>query len=198
MVFAEAAAGGVSVDTNQTTVRRDGVGHGLATAAGDTGGDLRGGFHEEVAQRSGDADIVGSQRDAHPLLGVVVLVNGVVAPVGAVVVPDVVVGIRVFIFHAPTSAQGVGHPLSDARNSFWRVGGRPYRLRCGSRWALLTFPQAPVAQPDRVSASEAEGCAFDPRRVQNEIGLAQRAEKIGSGGWDRTSDQCINSASLYR
>jgi flagellar biosynthesis protein FliQ len=39
-------------------------------------------------------------------------VHGVMAPVGAVVVPDVVVGIRICIFHAPTSANGVVHPLS--------------------------------------------------------------------------------------
>jgi hypothetical protein len=36
----------------------------------------------------------------------------VVAPVSAVIVPDVVVGIGVFIFHAPTATQGVRHPLS--------------------------------------------------------------------------------------
>jgi hypothetical protein len=39
-------------------------------------------------------------------------VDRVVAPPGAVVIPDVVVGIRIFILHAPTSTQGVEHPLS--------------------------------------------------------------------------------------
>jgi hypothetical protein len=39
-------------------------------------------------------------------------VDGVMRPPGAVVIPDVVVGIRIFIFHAPTSTQGVVHPLS--------------------------------------------------------------------------------------
>ena len=31
----------------------------------------------------------------------------------------------------------------------------------------LEFPKAPVAQLDRVTASEAVGCGFDPRRVQS-------------------------------
>jgi hypothetical protein len=39
-------------------------------------------------------------------------VHGVVAPVGTVVVPDVVVGIRICIFHAAISTEGVRHPLS--------------------------------------------------------------------------------------
>jgi hypothetical protein len=46
------------------------------------------------------------------------LMDRVVAPVSAVVVPDVVVGIRIFIFHAPTSTKGVGHLLSYGQKSF--------------------------------------------------------------------------------
>ena len=91
---------------------RSNVGHGLTARAGNVAGDLRSRLHEEVAQGAGDRGIVRPQRDAHPLLGVVVVVHGVVAPVGAVVVPDVVVGIRICIFHAPTSTEGVRHPLS--------------------------------------------------------------------------------------
>ena len=95
---------------------RRGIGHRLTPHLRDVAGDLGGRLHKEVAQGSGDLHIVRSQRDPHPLLGVVVVVNRVVAPVSAVVVPDVVVGIRVFIFHAPTATQGVGHPLSHAQN----------------------------------------------------------------------------------
>ena len=91
---------------------RSNIGHGLTAGVGDVGRNLRGRLDEEVAQGAGDLDIVRPQRDAHPLLGVVVVVHGVVAPVGAVVVPDVVVGIRIFIFHAPTSTEGVGQLLS--------------------------------------------------------------------------------------
>ena len=100
-----------------TEVRSD-IGHGLTTHAGEVGGDPRGCLHEEVAQSPGDLDIAGLQRDAHPLLGVVVVVDRVVAPVGAVVVPDIVVWIEVFIFHAPISAEGVGHPLSEGSKNF--------------------------------------------------------------------------------
>ena len=88
------------------------IGHGLAPHAGDVAGDLGGRLHEEVPQGAGDRDVVGSQRDANPFLGVVVVVDRVVAPPSAVVVPDVVVGIRIFIFHVPTSTEGVGHLLS--------------------------------------------------------------------------------------
>ena len=88
------------------------VGHSLAPHLGDVAGDFGGRLHEEVPQGTGDFDVVRSQGDAHPLLGVVIVVDRVVAPVSAVVVPDMVVGIRVFIFHAPTSSRGVGHLLS--------------------------------------------------------------------------------------
>ena len=91
-------------------VRSD-VGHGLTPHAGDVTRDLRGRLHEEVAQSAGDLDVVRAEGDPNALLGVVVLVDGVVAPPGAVVVPDVVVGV-VVMFHVPTSSEGVGHPLS--------------------------------------------------------------------------------------
>jgi hypothetical protein len=39
----------------------------------------------------------------------------------------------------------------------------------------LTFSHAPVAQLDRASASEAEGCGFDPRRAQFDATLQQRS-----------------------
>jgi len=99
--------------------RRWQIRHGLSPHPGDVAGDLRGCLHEEVAQGAGDLDIVRSQRDAHPLLGVVVMVDRVVAPPGAVVVPNVVVGIGIFIFHAPMATQGVGHPLSYGANLWW-------------------------------------------------------------------------------
>ena len=91
---------------------RSDIGHSLTPHSRDVAGDLRGRLHQEVAQSAGDRDVVGSQRDANPFLGVVVVVDRVVAPPSAVVVPDVVVGIRIFIFHAPTSTEGVGHLLS--------------------------------------------------------------------------------------
>ena len=89
-----------------------GIGHSLTPHLGDVARDLGGRLHEEVPQGAGDLNIVRPQRDPHPLLGVVVVVNRVVAPVSAVVVPDMVVGVRVFIFHAPISTGGVGHLLS--------------------------------------------------------------------------------------
>ena len=88
------------------------IGHGLTTHAGDVAGNLRSCPHEEVPQGAGNRNVVRSQRDPHPFLGVVVVVDRVVAPPGAVVVPNVVVGIRIFIFHAPISTEGVGHLLS--------------------------------------------------------------------------------------
>ncbi len=90
---------------------RSNIGHGLTAGVGDVGRNLRGRLDEEVAQGAGDLDIVRPQRDAHPLLGVVVVVHGVMAPVGAVVVRDVVVGIRICIFHAAISTEGVCDPL---------------------------------------------------------------------------------------
>ena len=86
--------------------------HGLTPQPGDVAGDLRSRLQEKVAQGAGDLHVIRPKRDPHPLLGVVVVVDRVVAPVSAIVVPDVVVGIRVFISHAPISTNGVGHRLS--------------------------------------------------------------------------------------
>ena len=92
------------------------IGHGLTPHAGDVAGDLGSRLHQEVAQGAGDGDVFRAERDADALLGVVVVVDGVVAPVGAVVVPEVVVWVGIFVrFHAPTRTQGVGHPLSQGR-----------------------------------------------------------------------------------
>ena len=93
---------------------RSGTRHCLTTRAGDVASDLVGRLHHEVAQCAGYLNIVRPQRNADPLLGVVVVVRGVVAPVGAVVVPDVVVGIVVYVLHSPISTNGVGHLLSEA------------------------------------------------------------------------------------
>lgn len=79
----------------------------------DVAGDLRGRLHDEIPQGTSDRHIVCSQRDAHPFLGVVIVVDGVVSPPSAVVVPDMVVRVvEVVVFHAPTSSEGVGQPLS--------------------------------------------------------------------------------------
>jgi hypothetical protein len=109
---------------------RCGIGHGLTPHAGNVSGDLRRRVHEEVTQGTGDLDVFCAQSNANPLLGVVVLVDRVVAPVCAVAVgrrathladsaavPDVVIGVRFFIFHAPTSSQRVRHRLTYARFS---------------------------------------------------------------------------------
>ena len=91
---------------------RSDIGHSLTAYAGDVTRDFRSRLHEEVPQGSSDRDIVRPQRNAYPFFGVVVVVDRVVAPPSAVVIPNVVVGIRIFIFHAPTSTKGVGHLLS--------------------------------------------------------------------------------------
>ncbi len=89
------------------------IGHGLTPHLGDVARNLGGCLHEEVPQGTGNLNVVRPERDSDAFLGVVVLVDRVVAPISAVVVPDVVVGIRVLIFHAPTSTKGVRHPLSE-------------------------------------------------------------------------------------
>ena len=91
---------------------RSDIGHSLTAYAGDVTRDFRSRLHEEVAQGAGDLDVVRAEGDPNAFFGVIVIVDGVVAPVGAIVVPDVVVGIRIFILHAPISTRGVGHPLS--------------------------------------------------------------------------------------
>ena len=90
--------------------------HSQTPHPGDVAGDFGGGLHKEVPQSASDRNIIGPQRDAYSLLGVVVVVDRVVAPVSAIVVPDVVVGIRIFIFNGPISAKGVGHRLSQGWN----------------------------------------------------------------------------------
>lgn len=91
---------------------RSDIGHSLTAHARDVAGNFRRRLYEEVAQGTRDCHIVRAEGDPNALLGVIVLVDRVVAPPSAIVVPDVVVGIGIFIFHASTSTQGVGHPLS--------------------------------------------------------------------------------------
>jgi len=91
---------------------RRGIGHSLTPHLGDVAGDLGGRLRQEVAQGAGDLNIVRSKRYSDAFLCVVVLVDSVVAPPGAIVIPDVVVGIGIFIFHTPTSTEGAGHLLS--------------------------------------------------------------------------------------
>ncbi len=93
---------------------REDIGHGLTPHAGNVAGDFGRRIHEEVAQGAGYRDILRAQRNANPLLGVIVLVDRVMAPPNAVVVPDVVVGVGMVVFHAPSSTRGVGHLLSEA------------------------------------------------------------------------------------
>ena len=52
------------------------------------------------------------------------------------------------------------------------------RLSPAARWALLDDRCAPVAQLDRASASEAEGCGFEPRRAHS-LPPAQAAIREG-------------------
>jgi hypothetical protein len=106
---------------------RRAVGHGLAPHAGDVRGGLGDGIHEDISQGTGDLDILCAERDAHPFLGVVVLVNRVVAPVGAVVLPDVVVGIKVgFRFHAPfCAACGTSFGLGSKNSVYDKFRTRP-------------------------------------------------------------------------
>ena len=83
----------------------------------DAGGDLRGSVHDKIPQDAGDGDVLGAERHSHAFLRVVVVVDSIVAPVGAVVVPDVVVRVWIFIrFHAPPLQQrgwDIGCPMSD-------------------------------------------------------------------------------------
>ena len=65
-----------------------------------------------VPPAAGLVDILRFQRYPHAACRLVGVVDCVVAPPGAVVVPDVVVGVRTMCVHAPTSTEGVGHPLS--------------------------------------------------------------------------------------
>lgn len=92
------------------------VGNGL----GDRGGYLGDTVKQLIAALSGFIPIPCAERNPDALLGVVRLVEGVVAPPRAVVVPDVMIlggaavgaGAELRCFHAPIPAQGVGHLLS--------------------------------------------------------------------------------------
>ena len=95
------------------------VGHGLPTRK--PGDDRRGAAEDEVAALTGFVAVFGPEGDADAFLGVVRMMHGGVEPPGAVVVPDVVVGVEVDVcFHAPSRTGGVGHPLSQAKK-FCRV-----------------------------------------------------------------------------
>jgi hypothetical protein len=63
-----------------------------------------------------------------------------VTPPGAVVVPNVVVGIEAGIrFHAPTSTEGIGHPLSQARKIL-----APPKAKISGYDRFRTRPPVPV------------------------------------------------------
>ena len=94
---------------------RPNVRHGLTASYArpwHLGADIWCGFEDGVPPAAGLVDILCFQRDAHAAGRCVGIVDCVVAPPGAVVVPDVVVGVRAMCVHAPTSTEGVGHPLS--------------------------------------------------------------------------------------
>jgi hypothetical protein len=91
------------------------IGHGLTSRYArprHLSADVRGVPYQHVPAPPGLSDVLGFERDAHAAGGLIVAVDGVVAPVGAVVVPDVVIGVWTLCVHAPTSTEGVGHPLS--------------------------------------------------------------------------------------
>ena len=91
------------------------IGHGLTAGHArpwNLGADVRCGLDEGVPPAAGLVDILRFQRHAHAAGRAAGVVDRVVAPPGAVVVPDVVVGVRAMCIHAPSSTHGVGHPLS--------------------------------------------------------------------------------------
>lgn len=109
------------------------VGHGWS--AREVGDDGFGPAEDEVAALTGFVAIFGAEGDANALLGVVRMVHGGVEPVGAVIVPDVVVGVEVDVgFHAPSRTEGVGHPLSQAKKFFRAhlcpTGGSIVKIPC--------------------------------------------------------------------
>jgi hypothetical protein len=68
--------------------------HGLATSdrgPWDLGAEIGGVLEPIIPSLTGFFPVLGFQRHWHPLFGVIILVDGVVAPVGAIVVPNVVV-----------------------------------------------------------------------------------------------------------
>jgi hypothetical protein len=88
------------------------IGHGLGSTVWESGRDGGRAAHDEVTLAAGLLAVFGAEGNADALLRVVGVVDGEVAPPSAVVVPDVVVGVRTMCVHAPTSTEGVGYPLS--------------------------------------------------------------------------------------
>ena len=91
------------------------IGHGLATGHArprNLGADVGCGLDDGVPPLAGLVDVLCLQRHSHAAGRAAGVVDRVVAPPGAVVVPDVVVRVRAMCIHAPSSKQGVGHPLS--------------------------------------------------------------------------------------
>jgi hypothetical protein len=91
------------------------IGHGLTSRYArprHLSADVRCVPYQHIPAPTGLSNVLGFKRDTDTAGGVVVAVDRVVAPPGAVVVPDVVVGVRTMCVHAPTSTEGVGHPLS--------------------------------------------------------------------------------------
>ena len=70
-------------------------------------------FQEGIAAGAGILCDFGLQRNADASLGIICLMDGVVAPESAVVVPEVMVGFGgLVVLHAPIPAEGVGQSLS--------------------------------------------------------------------------------------
>ena len=91
------------------------IGHGLTAGHArprNLGADVGCGLDDGVPPLACLVDVLGLQRYSHAAGGFAGVVDRVVAPPGAVVVPDVVVRVRAMCIHAPSSTQGVGHPLS--------------------------------------------------------------------------------------
>ena len=91
------------------------IGHGLTAGHArprNLGADVASDLQKVVPPLAGLVDVLGLQRHSHAAGGFAGVVDRVVAPPGAVVVPDVVVGVRAMCIHALSSTQGVGHLLS--------------------------------------------------------------------------------------
>jgi hypothetical protein len=91
------------------------VGHSLTTSdcgPRDLGAEIGGVFKQVVPSLTGLLPVLGLQGHSHSLCCVVRAVDGVMTPVSAVIVPDVVIGVGMLRVHAPTSSEGVGHRLS--------------------------------------------------------------------------------------
>jgi len=71
------------------------------------------GFQQSVAAGASILRDFGLQRNADASLRMVCLMDGVVAPESAVIVPEVMVGFGgLVVLHAPTETQGIGQALS--------------------------------------------------------------------------------------